>query len=179
MKKTILSCAFFLSSACLPVLAQHHGQGHHAGAGHASAYAGMQGRGIKALSEQQVEGLQSGKGMGLAMAAELNGYPGPLHVLELQSQLQLSAAQVERTRQLYAQMQSQAIQAGARVIAAERELDALFAQKQATAQNVAAAVAQAAAEQGRLRETHLRYHLAMMELLSAEQVAAYQQLRGY
>jgi hypothetical protein len=44
-------------------------------------YAGMQTRPIKALSEQQVADLQAGRGMGLALAAELNGYPGPAHVL--------------------------------------------------------------------------------------------------
>ena len=46
-------------------------------------YAGMQARPIKALSEQQVADLAAGRGMGLALAAELNGYPGPSHVLEL------------------------------------------------------------------------------------------------
>ena len=43
-------------------------------------YAGMQTRPIKALSEQQVADLGAGRGMGLALAAELNGYPGPSHV---------------------------------------------------------------------------------------------------
>jgi hypothetical protein len=32
---------------------------------------------------------------------------------------------------------------------------------------------------GRLRETHLRYHLLMMEVLSPEQVSQYNRLRGY
>jgi hypothetical protein len=31
--------------------------------------------------------------MGLALAAELNGYPGPIHVLELGDQLNLSSVQ--------------------------------------------------------------------------------------
>jgi hypothetical protein len=43
-----------------------------------SPYAGMQTRPIKALSAEQVADLKAGRGMGLAMAAELNGYPGPL-----------------------------------------------------------------------------------------------------
>jgi len=58
-----------------------------------SAYAGMQTRSIKALSEQQVADLKAGRGMGLALPAELNGYPGPIHVLELSDQLGLSADQ--------------------------------------------------------------------------------------
>src|SRR4051812_36526408 len=46
-------------------------------------YAGLEQRPIKALSQQQADDLRTGRGMGLALAAELNGYPGPSHVLEL------------------------------------------------------------------------------------------------
>jgi hypothetical protein len=58
-----------------------------------SPYAGMQTRPIKALSAEQVADLKAGRGMGLAMAAELNGYPGPAHVLELADKLDLSDQQ--------------------------------------------------------------------------------------
>jgi hypothetical protein len=34
--------------------------------------------------------------MGLALPAELNGYPGPIHVLELSDKLGLSAEQKSR-----------------------------------------------------------------------------------
>ena len=47
----------------------------------------MQTRSIKALSDQQIADLGAGRGMGLALAAELNGYPGPSHVLELADKL--------------------------------------------------------------------------------------------
>jgi hypothetical protein len=33
--------------------------------------------------------------------------------------------------------------------------------------------------EGALRAAHLRYHLAMMDVLTVEQVAAYNHLRGY
>ena len=56
-------------------------------------YAGMQNRPIKALSEQQVADLNAGRGIGMALAAELNGYPGPSHTLELADKLELSADQ--------------------------------------------------------------------------------------
>ena len=56
-------------------------------------YAGMKTRTIKALSEKQVSDLNAGRGMGLALAAELNGYPGPSHVLELADKLELSSDQ--------------------------------------------------------------------------------------
>jgi Spy/CpxP family protein refolding chaperone len=139
----------------------------------------MQHREIKALSAQQMEGLRGGKGMAMAMPAELNGYPGPLHVLELTSKLGLSAQQVQQTEKLHAQMLQAAKAQGEKVIAAERELDALFAQKKATAESVSSAVAAAASAQGVLRETHLRYHLAMMDVLTPEQIATYNKLRGY
>lgn len=180
MKNALIITAALISSATLPAMAQHHGHGHHAGTtAHSSPYAEMQSRDIKALSEQQIDGLKNGRGMGMAMPAELNGYPGPLHVLELASQLQLSDEQVARTKQLHADMQAQAKAAGEDVIAAERELDALFLEKRATPENVSSAASKAALAQGKLRETHLRYHLVMMEVLSADQVATYNKLRGY
>jgi hypothetical protein len=46
-------------------------------AGSSTSLGGMQSRPIKALSDQQVSDLRAGRGMGLALAAELNGYPGP------------------------------------------------------------------------------------------------------
>src|SRR5438046_1329161 len=70
-----------------PAVAQHqHGQ---------APYAGMQDRALKALSDQQLADLRAGRGMSLALAGELNGYPGPSHVLELADQLQLNDEQRE------------------------------------------------------------------------------------
>src|SRR5690242_20746534 len=89
-------------------------------------YAGLQNRPLKALSAEQLADLKAGRGMGLALAAELNGYPGPLHVLELADRLQLSPEQTRRVDSLYRAMQSEAIAAGAKLIRAERELDRQF-----------------------------------------------------
>src|SRR5258708_7085156 len=63
-------------------------------------YAGLEGRSIKALSEQQIADLQAGRGMGLALAAELNGYPGPMHVLEFADSLGLSDQQRAKMQEL-------------------------------------------------------------------------------
>jgi hypothetical protein len=38
----------------------------------------MQAHSVKALSEQQLADLRAGRGMGMALAAELNGYPASL-----------------------------------------------------------------------------------------------------
>jgi len=163
--------------------AQHEHRQHASPVDAASApsapYAGQQGRAIKALSDQQVADLRAGKGMSLALPAELNGYPGPAHALELAEPLKLTPEQRARTEALFKQMQQEARSAGEEVIAAETALDRLFKSRRADAEGLKAATTQAALAQGQLRETHLRYHLAMADLLSAEQVAAYNRLRGY
>ena len=66
-----------------------------------SPYAGQESRESKALSPQEVPDLLAGKGMGLAQAAELNGYPGPMHVLELAAQLQLPPDHTSKTEALF------------------------------------------------------------------------------
>ena len=50
-----------------------------------SPYAGQQNRPVKALSPEDIAALRNGEGMGMAKAAELNGYPGPAHVLALEA----------------------------------------------------------------------------------------------
>jgi hypothetical protein len=82
-------------------------------AGHDGApYAGWQEREIKALSAEQIDDLRNGRGMGLALAAELNGYPGPRHVLDLAGQLDLTAEQRAEAQRLLDEMQAQAIVLG-------------------------------------------------------------------
>ena len=99
-------------------------------------------RAIKALGEEQIADLKAGRGMGLALAAELNGYPGPLHVLELKDQLQLTADQRQRFQQLYDSMKAEAIAAGEAVIESERLLDQQFAERTMTPEALAALTAQ-------------------------------------
>src|SRR5438270_13682753 len=60
----------------------------------ANPYAGQQARSIKALSDDEVAALRNGDGMGMAKAAELNGYPGQRHVLAIAGELRLNDAQV-------------------------------------------------------------------------------------
>ncbi len=144
-----------------------------------SPYAGEEAREIKALSADEVEGLMAGRGMGYAKAAELNGYPGPAHVLELATQLTLTEEQLAKTRELHARMQREAQAAGRELVAAERELDALYRTQQATPERLSATLATVATRQAKVREAHLRAHIEQRALLSAQQVARYQELRGY
>ena len=133
-------------------------------------YAGMQTRPIKALSEQQIADLGAGRGMGLALAAELNGYPGPLHVLELADKLELSAEQRAGMQRLFDSMKAEAMPLGAKLIEQEAELDKQFATRTVTPESLKASTAAVAATQGILRETHLKYHLSTGSILTPSQM---------
>ncbi|MEH2613184.1 Spy/CpxP family protein refolding chaperone [Bradyrhizobium sp. AZCC 1693] len=142
-------------------------------------YAGMQGRSIKALSDQQIAELGTGRGMGLALAAELNGYPGPSHVLELADKLELSAEQRASMQRLFDSMKAEAMPLGSKLIEQEAELDRLFASRTVTPESLKASTAAVAATQGTLRETHLKYHLSTGSILTQAQMTKYAELRGY
>jgi hypothetical protein len=142
-------------------------------------YAGLQVRPIKALSDQEVADLKAGRGMGLALVAELNGYPGPSHLLELADQLSLSDAQRTAVRSLSEAMKAETIPIGARLIAQETVLDALFAEHKVTPETLAAATAEIGDTQAKLRDAHLRYHLSTVAMLQPAQIQRYAELRGY
>ena len=145
----------------------------------AHPYAGMQTRAIKALSPSQIDDLRAGRGMGLSLAAELNGYPGPLHVIELADKLGLSQQQRERAQALFAAMKTETVPLGEALIAQESELDQLFTSRTVTPVSLSTTTQQIGTTQGALRAAHLKYHLSMLEVLTPQQVASYAQLRGY
>jgi len=142
-------------------------------------YAGMETRSIKALSEQQVADLAAGRGMGLALAAELNGYPGPSHVLELADQLGLNADQRANIKTLFDSMKAEAVPIGAKLIEQEAALDKQFSDRTVTAESLKTSTAAVAITQGELRETHLKYHLSTAAILNPGQMERYAELRGY
>ncbi len=150
-----------------------------AGAFAASPYSGMAQRAIKALSAEQIADLSAGHGMGLALAAELNGWPGPTHVLELADRLSLTPDQRARTEALFARMQSEARAIGDRLIAEEAALDQGFRDRTIVAIALDERLRRIGALQGELRGVHLRTHLDQAEILTADQIGAYNRLRGY
>jgi Spy/CpxP family protein refolding chaperone len=147
--------------------------------GSLSPYAAHTGREIKALSSSEITSLKNGSGMGYAMAAELNQYPGPMHVLELAKGIDLSAEQVRATEQLMLNHKAEARALGAELIEAERQLNELFVSKQATDASVRLQTEKIALIQAKLRASHLVTHVKQTALLSKEQIARYQLLRGY
>jgi Spy/CpxP family protein refolding chaperone len=144
-----------------------------------SPYVGQAGRDIKALSPQEVADYLNGKGMGLARAAELNGYPGPAHVLELVDQLGLTVEQRTQTEALFQHMRARAVTLGTALIEAERRLDHLFASRTVTATLLEEVLARLGQLQSQLRQVHLEAHLAQAAVLTPQQAAKYHELRGY
>ena len=142
-------------------------------------YAGMQTRSIKALSDEQIADLRAGRGMGLALAAELNGYPGPSHVLELEDKLDLSSDQRASVQHLFASMKEEAVPLGTKLLEQEADLDKQFASHTVTPESLRTTTAAVAETQGELRDTHLKYHLSTVALLSSDQMRRYAELRGY
>ena len=142
-------------------------------------YAGQQARSIKSLSGDDIAAMRKGEGMGMAKAAELNGYPGPAHVLQLAAKLGLTEIQQRDVQAIFDRMSAAAKPLGGELIAQEQALDQLFAKSEITPDRLAAATAAIAELQGRLRAVHLSAHLETRALLNADQIARYQQLRGY
>jgi len=151
------------------------GQDH---SGH-SPYAGMTGRDIKALAPEEVAALLAGEGMGFALSAELNGVPGPKHVLEMAEGLGLSAAQAAALEEVRARMAADARRLGAEIVEAETHLDLQFARGHATPEGVLAATVEIGRLRGELRAAHLNAHLETVKLLTASQVGDYARMRGY
>lgn len=145
----------------------------------ASPHAHGQSAEVASLSEAEVRALRRGEGMGLARAAELNHFPGPKHLLELASALGLDAVQVARVEEIYSTMHAQAVAKGEAILEAERHLAHLFASGHASVDSVTRATSQLGELRGALQAVHLIAHLEAARVLSAEQIAQYDRLRGY
>lgn len=144
-----------------------------------SPYAGEQSRAIKALSAKDIDDLAQGRGMALAKAAELNRFPGPMHSLELAEPLKLSGEQRQTLNVIMSRMSTEAKALGADLLGLERELDAAFVARTIDAQRLGALTERIGAKQGALRAVHLAAHLETAAVLSAEQIARYDLVRGY
>jgi hypothetical protein len=162
----MMSLAFALTSG--PCLAQSH-----------SPYAGFEKRTIKALSDQQINDLRAGLGLSLALAAELNGYPGPRHTLEFAKELNLSEEQSTKVQALFETMKAESIVNGEKLIAQEADLDRQFANKTITPEILLSLTAEIGRTQAALRATHLKHHLLTFQLLTPMQARRYDELRGY
>ncbi|HWA36345.1 MAG TPA: Spy/CpxP family protein refolding chaperone [Burkholderiales bacterium] len=144
-----------------------------------TSYAGQEQRELKSLSAEEVEQYRSGAGMGYAKSAELNHFPGPMHALELADRLKLTPEQKAKTGALMQAHKAEARAIGAKLVDAEARIETLFRSGDVQKEQLEAAVKAASALQGEYRLSHLETHRRMRALLTPEQVAAYDEARGY
>jgi hypothetical protein len=144
-----------------------------------SPYAGEEQWQIKSLSDPEIRAYLQGDGMGLARAAELNHHPGPRHVLDLADELGLSAEQIAQSQRIHEEMKHRAMELGARLVTRERLLDRRFAERDITAGELRERLAEIAGLEGEIRYVHLVAHLEQRQVLTADQVRRYDELRGY
>src|SRR5206468_6360502 len=126
----------WLALVPVTVSAQHAGHQHTPGApseGHLKAQA--------CLDEFDAV-VRDGRGFGMAFAADQQGYPGPMHVLELKDRLALSPEQEMRVRALVDAMFAESRPKGPWLLEAEARLRALFTSDRADETSVRAATAE-------------------------------------
>lgn len=146
---------------------------------HSSKYSGQETRLIKSLSPDDIAELRRGGGWGLARAAELNGVPGPAHLLELKDGISLSKDQVGAIETIRNEMKRKAVTQGEKLIALERRLDRHFSGGTITDDILRALLVEIAETRQSLRYIHLSTHLKMPAILSVAQTDKYNALRGY
>lgn len=144
-----------------------------------SPYVNEMSREIKALSVEQIRGFLDGEGMGFAKAAELNGFPGPRHVLDLAGELKLSKEQTDLVQSRFFSMNGDARRLGAQLVDAEKRLNELFSNGTVSEESMTNLLESVGSLTANIRVTHLKAHLTMMEILTGDQVEKYNELRGY
>jgi hypothetical protein len=164
-----LAIALIVSLFPVVAAAQHNG---------ASPYAGLETREIKSLSEADIADLRRGAGWGFALPAELNGIPGPA-LLELKEEIGLTPAQITALEATLAELQAEARAAGERFIAAEGAIEVAFREGHLTPDRLRSLIEASAEVRAELRFIHLARHLETPPLLTSEQIARYNVLRGY
>lgn len=143
------------------------------------SYAQHQEHQMRSLTEDEVERYLKGEGMGFARVAEINHYPGPMHVLDLAEELELTEEQREAVRKIFERMQAEAKRLGREYVDHEQEIDSLFANEQDEAFEVQELIRESGAILSELRFVHVHAHMETREVVTPEQIALYDELRGY
>ncbi len=165
--------AAVLLMSVAPAAAQHGAGAHaHTGATPSTGHLAAQ-----ACQTEFDSVVADGRGFGLAFAADQNGYPGPLHVLELKDRLRLTPEQERGARALLDAMFAEGRPKSARLLASEARLRDLFARAGADDATLAAAVTEAEQARADVRLVHLRAHVKMRDLLTDEQRRVYHAAR--
>ena len=118
-----------------------------------------------------------GRGFGLAFAADQNGYPGPMHIVELRDRLKLTADQEAKVQELTHAMFAESRPKSARLLEADARLRHLFVEHAADEATVRAAVAEVERARSEVRLVHLLTHLKTRDLLTEDQRRIYHEAR--
>ena len=140
---------------------------------------GRDDRAIAALSQERMASLFAGQGLGYAKAAELNGWPGPLHALELADQLSLDRVARAKVEAIRREMLGEARRLGSLLVESERSLNAQFTSGTANEESIKTATAVISKVEAQLRAVHLIAHLRVTPILTHRQRRLYASLRGY
>ena len=172
-------CLFYLIGGFPSTAQEVDSHGH--GADLLSPYAGQEAREIRTLSDEDIRQLRNGEGWGLAKAAELNGLPGPAHLLEMAEEgvLHFTAQQLDHIRDLHREMKAQVIPLGLNLIEQERELNRRFAAGNLTQEELRELLREIAETTAELRYVHLSTHLRTLPILNPHQIYTYNLIRGY
>ena len=180
MRASLTSWGLPALIALLPLIGQAESGGPAPGAV-VPPHAGAPGPEIPGLAADEIAGLRRGDGAGQARVADVQGYPGPAHVLQASEagQLLLSTDQIARVREIHRAMAGEARRLGSRVLDAEQDLAQALRSGAIEEAGLQARVEHIAALRGELRAVHLRAHLRTRAVLDPGQLARYAELRGY
>jgi Spy/CpxP family protein refolding chaperone len=121
--------------------------------------------------------IGEGRGFGMAFVADQQGYPGPLHVLELKDRLKLTPEQEAKAQALLTAMFAESRPKSARLLDAEAKLRRLFAADRVDEEALRAVVTEIERARSEVRMVHLAFHLKTRELLTEEQRRLYHEAR--
>lgn len=131
------------------------------------------------FSEKNDEGYLTGEGMGYAMLADENHYPGPRHVLDLAKELKLSPQQIKDSQTLFDQMQKDASELGKKLVAKQKIFHHLFRTGQINDDTLAMLLTEMSILETKIRYVHLSAHLKQRAILTPNQIEHYDILRRY
>lgn len=132
---------------------------------------------VSSLTPNQIQAYRDGRGMGAGRVADANGYPGPMHVLELADALELSDEQRAATAQLMSRMKTEARALGEQLIAREQALGTQFADGSIDSDGLRIALTEIGELQAGIRRVHLQTHIDQRALLNETQLTRYGELR--
>ena len=134
---------------------------------------------IRGLDQDTIEGYLTGKGLGQALSAELNGYPGPRHTIDMAEELELTEEQLAQVQALFDDMQSAVIPLGEKYLESVAELELTFREGTITDEYLLSQLEKITGIEAQMRYVHLSTHLATIDILSHDQIMQYNMMRGY